>query len=166
MRQTVLVIYCGILFLGPAASAQRRLPGQKPTVGVTIALKAGSETYAFTGQASCTHAPVASIYGIASGQWTVQQSADSRSAQLTLWKPTNGSGEMFSLSVSSAGRSQSVNTVKASGAAAPQGSGKVTFAPAGKGGTFAVDAKTATGTPITGTITCDTLMPAIAEGGD
>jgi hypothetical protein len=29
-----------------------------------------------------------------------------------------------------------------------------------------VDAKTANGTPITGTLTCDGFLPAFAEGGD
>jgi hypothetical protein len=96
----------------------------------------------------------------------VNQADDQRSLTLTLWKPKDGAPAMFSLSMSSGSRSRSVNTVKGNGAPAPVGSGSVTFAPAGKAGTFTVDAKAADGTAIAGTITCDALLPAIAEGGD
>ena len=170
MNRTIAVIGGSLLVvtaLSAVSAAQRRVPGaEKPTVEVTIALKAGADAYQFKGQASCTHAPVASIYNVVAEQWMIQQADDARSMTLTLWKPKNGSGEMFSLSVSSGSRSRSVNTVKASGAPAPAGSGSVTFASAGKGGTFTVDAKAADGTGIAGTITCGAFLPAIAEGGD
>jgi hypothetical protein len=45
------------------------------------------------------------------------------------------------------------------------GSGKVTFEPSGKGGTFRVDATAADGTSISGTIRCDAFTPHVAEGG-
>ena len=167
----ILWVGCGMLVLATVVDAQRRVaPGassQPTTVPVTIALKAGADTFQFTGQASCTHAPTASIYGLLSEQWNVEQSEGSRSLHLTLWKPKNGAGDMFNLSISSGGaRPQSVNTVKAPGAPAPAGSGHVTLTPAGNGGTFTVDAKTAAGGAITGTIKCDAFSPAIAEGGD
>lgn len=164
-------VCCGMLMVATVIDAQRRAAPsaspQRSTVPVTIALKAGAETYQFTGQATCTHAPTASIYGLLSEQWNVDQSEGSRSLHLTLWKPKNGSGDMFNLSISSgAGRPQSVNTVKAAGAPATEGSGRVTVAPAGKGGTFSVNAQTAAGGAINGTITCDAFSAAIAEGGD
>jgi hypothetical protein len=165
MHRMITVICCGSLLVASVA-AQRRVPGEKPTVGVIIALNAGTDTYQFKGQARCTHAPKAAIYGVLSERWMVQHSDDSRSATLTLWKPKNGSGEMFSLSISSGSRSRRVTTVKASGAPAPVGSGQVTLAPSASAGTFTVDAKTADGTAITGTITCDAFLPAIAEGGN
>jgi len=164
-------VCCGMVVLATVVDAQRRVaPGaasQRSTVPVTIALKNGADTYQFTGQASCTHAPMASIYGVVSEQWNVDQSDGSRSLHLTLWKPKNGSGDMFNLSISSgAGRPQSVNTVKAAGAPATEGSGRVTLVPAGNAGTFSVDAKSAAGAAISGTIKCDAFSPAIAEGGD
>jgi hypothetical protein len=171
MTRTLPAVCCAVVMLASAAAAQRRVPpaspgAQKPTVDVTIALKSGSDMYQFTGQGTCTYAPIAAIYNVVSEQWNVQQSDGSRSVQLTLWKPKNGSGEMFSLSVSAGGRSHTVNTVKATGAAASEGSGKVTLATAGNGGTFTVDAKDARAAGITGTIKCGAFTPAIAEGGN
>ena len=162
------IVCCGVLVVASIAipAAQRRTPGQqKSTVGVTIALKAGAASYQFTGPARCTHAPVGSIYGIVAEQFSVEQSEGARSTHLTFWKPKTGSGEMFSLSVSSDKASHTVNTVKASGAPAPQGSGKVTLSSSGSGGTFTIEAKASDGAVITGTIKCDAFLPAVAEGG-
>jgi len=167
-RRIISGVCCGVAVVTAVLGAQQRRPAgaQKPTVGVTIALK-GATSYDFSGQGSCTHAPVGSIYNVVAEQWTVEQADGSRSVHLTLWRPKNGSGDMFTLSVSSGGgRPQSVNTVKAPGAPPAEGSGKVTLAPAGKGGTFTVDAKTASGGALAGSIKCDAFTPAIAEGGD
>jgi hypothetical protein len=67
---------------------------------------------------------------------------------------------MFTLSVNGK-TTVSVTTVRSQ----VSGSGKVTLAPAGKGGTFTIDAKAKTGESITGSIKCDAFTPAIAEGG-
>lgn len=167
MKRQITLACCGMLIVGSGVIAQRRVPGATTprTVGVAIALKAGGDAYAFTGQASCTHAPVASIYGIVAEQWFVQQADGARSAQLTLWRPKNRSADMFSLSFGSGAASHRVNTIKAAGAPPPQGSGGLTLTPAGNGGTFTISANAADGTVITGTIKCDAFLPAIAEGG-
>jgi hypothetical protein len=47
----------------------------------------------------------------------------------------------------------------------PNGSGTATFEPAGKGGTFKIQAKTADGTVVAGSIKCDGFLPHFAEGG-
>ena len=168
MKQAIVIICAGVLTTAPAAAQlrARRDAGEKRTVGVAIALKAGAEQYQFKGQASCTHAPIASIHNVVAEQWTVEQSEGSRSSHLTLWKPKNGSGEMFSLSLSTGSHSRRVNTVTAPGAPAASGSGKVSLASAASGGTFTIDAKAADGTAIAGTIVCDAFLPAIAEGGN
>lgn len=167
MKRTIAVLCSAVVAAAAPAAAQRRAPGaQKPTTGVAIALKTAGDAYQFAGQARCTHAPVASIYDIASEQWSVEQSEGNRSLHLTVWKPKSGSGQMFTLSLSSGSGSVNVNTVKAPGASAPAGSGTVTLVPAGSGGTFTVDARDARGSAITGTIRCDAFLPAIAEGGN
>ncbi len=164
--RTISVVCAGSLVLASAAVAQRRIPGdKKPTVAVVIALKAGAEAYQFNGQATCTHAPVASIYQVVSEQWMVQQSDGARSLQLTFWKPKNGSPEMFSLSLSAGRGTHTVDTVNV-GAAKPQGSGTATLATAGGGGTFTISAKAADASAITGTIKCDAFTAATAEGGE
>jgi hypothetical protein len=167
-RQTSVLVTSLAIVTTVAAAAQRRVPQaqvENKTVAVTIALKAGTDTYAYTGKASCTHAPVASIYGLRAEQWTVEQSDGPRGALLTVWHPSSGP-DMFSLTLSNAGKRQSVNTVKVGAAGSLAGSGTIALAREGTGGTFTVDALAATGAKITGTIKCDTFTAATAEGGD
>jgi hypothetical protein len=168
MLRMVQAICCGLLVVAAVPGAQVRVPRgtDRPKAGVTIALQSGAGGYQATGQGTCTYAKTASIYGVPSEQWSVQHSEDSRSLTLTFWKPTNGAEPMFTLSTSSGSSRQSVNTVKATGAPATEGSGTVSFAPADKGGTFTIAAKDAKGRAISGTIKCDSFTPAIAEGGD
>jgi hypothetical protein len=66
------------------------------------------------------------------------------------------------LSVTNGNVSQQVSTVRGGAAT---GSGKVTLERAGNGGTFSVDARTTSGTAISGTIKCDAFAPHMAEGG-
>jgi hypothetical protein len=156
------------LIPGTGLAARPQGDPARPTAGVDVSLKAGGSSYTAHGQGTCTHAPKASIYGVLSEMWSVRHQEQGRSVQLTFWKPTDGSSSMFSLSVNGKTRA-SVSTVRGknvSGSATPSGSGSVTFAPAGKGGTFTIDAKAATGEPITGTIRCDAFAAAVAEGGD
>lgn len=143
--------------------AQRRAPGQtQPTQAIQVALNVGGATYQSSQAGKCTHAPVASIFKAMAEMWSVQQNAEGRSLALTLWKPTDGSGDMITLSVTSGSLSHQINTVRGG---TTTGSGKVTLVRAGNGGTFSVDAKTSSGTPISGTIKCDAFAPHTAEGG-
>ncbi len=75
------------------------------------------------------------------------------------------SGDMFSLSVATGGKSYRVNTVKVGGGSAVLGSGKVTFTASGAGGTFMINATAANGAAITGTIKCSAFTAAEAVGG-
>lgn len=149
-----------------AASAQRRLSAPDAAVGVTVALKAGSNAYAFTGPAACRHAPRASIYGTPAAMWSVRQSQGDRSFVLTFWKPNGQSGDMFSLAMTTGGNTYSANTAKGPAGGDVAGSGTVTFAPAGASGTFVVDVTAANGTKIAGTVKCGAFTGMTAEGGD
>ena len=147
-----------------AADAQRRPAGQpQATQRIEVSLKVGDQTYQSNSPGRCTHAPVAAIYQIVSELWSVQQSQDARSLTLSFWRPKDGSAEMVSLSLGNGSTSHEVNTVR--GGAATAGSGKVTFAKSGAGGTFTVDARSKQGAAISGTITCDAFAPHVAEGG-
>ena len=171
LLRTIGVALCGALVLASVAAAQgptRRAPGT-PTdnkVGVTIALQAGAESYQFNGQATCTREPKGYIYGVPAQQWRVEQSEGARSVGLTFWRPASGSGDMFMLHLSSAGKTYATDTVKTKAGGALQGSGEVTFTPAGTGGTFTVNATAANGIKVNGTIKCDAFTAAIAEGGN
>ena len=149
-----------LLAMADARQARRPAGGPQPVL-ITVALKAGGEAVNSTAAGSCTHAADASIYNVMSEMWTVRQEEGGRGVQVTLWRPKNGSGDMFTLSVSGK-KDLQVSTVKGG---TPSGSGSVKLDRAAKGGTFAIDAKTATGEAITGTIQCTAFTPAIAEGG-
>lgn len=159
----LVLVIAAIIGVGVEADAQRRAPGQAAAKqAIHVALKAGGQAFESSEPGRCTHAPTASIYQIVSELWSVQQSADSRSLSLTVWKPKDGSGEMINLSLRSGNTSHDVNTVRGG---SPTGSGTVTLQKAGEGGTFTVNAKTKAGVAITGTIKCDVFAPHIAEGG-
>jgi hypothetical protein len=144
----------------PNVDAQRRGAGQdRGTVSVAIDLKVGSESLVAKGPGRCTHAPQASIYSTPSKMWTARsENASGKAVQLTVWRPLDGSTDMFSLSAGTL----SVSTV---GRGQPTGSGTVTFEPGAAGGTFRVAARSADGRAITGLISCDAFTPHVAEGG-
>lgn len=167
--QTGRLLVAGILaaeVMTSTLSAQRRVPGQRAetTVPVTIALKAGAESYNFTGKATCSHAPLASIYNLRAERWTVDQSEGARSLTLAVWRPASGS-DLVSVNLSSAARRHSMSTIKVGNNGTAEGSGTVAFAKDGNGGTFTINATAADGTKITGTVKCDAFTAAIAEGG-
>ena len=141
--------------------AVRRAPAETKAP-MQVSLTIGAQKYDSTAPGKCTHAPVASIYGTVSELWTAQQSEDGRSMSLSLWRPKDGSPDMMSLSVSSGRSSTNVSTVRGTNAV---GSGKVTLAPDAKGGVFSVDAQSATGTALKGTIKCEAFVAHEAAGG-
>lgn len=164
------IALCGALVFASVAAAQRptrQLPGtQDDKVGVAIALTAGGAAYQFNGQASCAHEPKGYIYSVPAALWRVSQGDGARNVSLTFWRPANGSGDMFTLIVQSAGKTHHADTVKTKDGGSPQGSGEVKFAPAGAGGTFSVNAISGTGVKISGTIKCDAFRAMAAEGGN
>ena len=156
------------LLIASAAVAQvRRTPGTAPNDQVTlaIAVQAGSETLNFNGKGTCTHAPRSSVFGTLGQMWSIQASEGQRSAALTVWKTSSGAN-MFSLALSAGEKSYTTNTAKGPAGGDVKGSGTVTFAPAGAGGTFTVNAVAGSGAKIAGTFKCDAFTGATAEGGD
>ncbi len=171
LARTMVVAACGALLIASVAAAQnptRSAPGgtADDKVGVNIALQVGSSTYQFNGRGSCTHEPKAYIYETAAKLWRVQQDEAQRSVSLTFWSPASGSADMFSLHVTTGGKTHATSTVKTASGGSLRGAGAVTFAAAGKGGTFTIRATSAAGAAISGTITCDAFTAAIAVGGN
>ena len=157
---TAVAMTCATALIG--AEQSRRQPPGPAMVPMEVSLKIGGEPYDARGQGSCTHAPKASIYDVSSEMWTVRHEESARSMQLTLWKPSNGSAAMISMSVSGK-NNLSISTVRGGQV---EGSGSATLAPSAKGGTFTVDAKGKAGEVVTGTIKCEAFTPAIDEGGN
>ena len=168
MRSISFVFLCGVLMCSIGATAQRRLPGsQEKKVGVAIDLKVNGTPYTFKGEASCDHMAKGSIYDVAAQRWSVRQDDPGRSINFSLWRPASGAGDMVTLNVFMGGKRYDVSTVKSpQGSQASSGSGSVKLTTEGTGGTFAIDATTASGAKITGTIKCDAFPAADAVAGD
>jgi len=167
-NRVFVAFVCAALAIPSIGAVQGRCAQSTPEetkVDVSIALKVAGQPYNFSGKVHCTYAPLASIYDTNAQQWMVEHNEDQRSVSLTFWRPASGSGDMFTLRCTISGKSYLVNTVKTSGGGTIQGSGKVTFTPSEPGGTFTIDATTANGFAITGTIKCSAFSPAVAEGG-
>ncbi len=156
------VAACGAL----TAAQSRRQPTaavEQQGTAIQVSLNAGGQRYESSAPGKCTHAPTASIYGVLSELWTAQQSDNGKSVNLSLWQPKDGSRPMVSLSVTSGGKTHTVNTVR--GGAPVAGNAKTQLETTVKGGTFTVYAKSAEGADIIGTIKCESFAPHIAEGG-
>ncbi len=169
--RTFGVALCGAVVLTTVAAAQRPVrreagTGEGDKVGVAIALQAGGESYQFNGPAECGHEPKGYIYMVPAKLWTVSHSEGQRSVTLTFWRPAAGSADMFNLYVSMGGKTHHIDTVKTKDGGNPQGSGQVTFTPAGSGGIFNVKATSAKGVTVAGTIKCDGFGAIVAEGGN
>ncbi len=147
-----------------AAQVDRR-PSGDDKVGASVALQVGGAPYQSSGKASCTHDAKAGMFGVVGEKWQVVHSEGPRSVILNFMKPINGVGDMFSLSVDSGGKSYEVNTLKAKPSDAVKGSGTVSLAPTGKGGTFTIDAKAENGATISGTIKCEAFTTRAAVAG-
>ncbi len=171
IHRFVITGFAGVVMVASMYAVQLRRPTSATpndtAVQASLALRVGGQPYEFNGKASCRHAPIASIYGVQAEMWSVQQNDGNRSLALTVWRPKGRTGDWFSLSVSSGGKSYAVNTVQAGrDAETVQGRGTLTFTPSGSGGTFAIEATAAAGGTITGTVTCSAFTAAIAEGGE
>lgn len=156
-----------VLLSAVTLDAQRRVPGQAApaTVPMVVALKAGDKVYDFNGQGKCTHAPVAAIYGVRSERWTAERVGDGPGATIAVWRPTSGS-DLVSIAFTIGETRYSMSTIKVGANGTTEGSGTIAFARNGAGGTFTVNATAGNGTRISGTVTCSSFTPAIAEGGD
>jgi hypothetical protein len=165
MRSISLVVLSVALMCSIPASAQRRPTGsQEKKVGVAIDLKVSGAPYTFKGEASCDHLAKGSIYDIVAERWSVRQNDTDRSLSFSLWRPTSGAGDMVTLNVSMGGKRYDVSTVKSP--QGPSGSGSVKLAPEGAGGTFTVDATTASAAKITGTVRCDEFTASETVAGN
>ena len=165
MRSTAFAILGMALIWSMQASAQRRPTGsQEKKVGVAIDLRVSGAAYTFKGEATCDHLAKGSIYDVVAERWSVRQNDGDRSLNFSLWRPTGGTADMVTLNVSMGGKRFDVSTVKSPQGAS--GSGSVKLAPQGAGGTFTIDATTASAARITGTVKCDAFTAAETVAGD
>ena len=107
MRFPLLVTFV-LVFAGSAVGQVRRPQQQAPKEQATtaaIALKAGGDTYDFSGPAVCQHMPSGSIYGTPAERWTVTHDGGQKNLLLTVWRPLKGGDTMITLHLASAGAS-------------------------------------------------------------
>jgi hypothetical protein len=149
----------------PIHAQVRRAPAQPGTTPVEIALQVGARKYEASGPGECKAAPQAAIYGVRAAMYSATFNAEGRSVRLTLWRPADGAANMMQLEVADGPRRESVDTVKGGTKKETRGSGTATFQAAGEGGAFSVDAVSAGGVKIRGSIRCGRLGAVRAEGG-
>jgi hypothetical protein len=167
-KRVFFAFVCSALVIPSIGAVQGLCAQSTPAetkVDVSIALKVAGQPYNFSGKADCTHAPLASIYGTNAQLWMVRHTEGLKSVSLTFWRPTAGSGDMFTLHCTMSGKSYLVRTVKTNEGGTIQGSGKMTFTPSKPGGTFTIDATAANGAALTGTIKCSAFSAVVDEGG-
>lgn len=141
------------------------LPAVATAAPVEVDLKVGGRTLVLRGAGECKAAPQASIYGMRAGLTTISQRSGDQSVRLTLWQPADGSPAMFQLDVAQGASRHGVDTVKAGAKKDTRGSGKATLTRSGGGGTVTIDATTAGGERIAGTLRCAAFGGIQAEGG-
>jgi len=157
-RAAVFALALGTLgaSLSPApAQSQAPVP-----VKVTFTVAGSTETLRGTGE--CGHEPRASIYDVEASLWTAQYTEGDRHVVLSYWRPLDGSGDQFSLSVQSGPTDHRISTVKG---AELEGSGRSTFQPTSVGGRFEISGKDQAGAALSGTIECARVGPISAVGG-
>src|SRR5512141_2132394 len=149
-----------------AASAQGGKVTDMPSeVGVAITLQVAGQPFRFQGKAKCEYVPVASMGNVVAEMWTASLIEPHRSIGLTLWRPKNKAGDMFSLHVLMPAKGYIIDTVRRGGKGSVAGSGKVTLTMSGAEGTFTINATARDGAVITGTIKCSAFTDEMPEGG-
>ena len=149
-----------------AAQGVRRAQGARSAGTVTISTKVGNKTYEATGEGRCRHAPQASIYGVPAALWMVEYTGEGdgglKRANMTLWRPKDGSKEQLSVAIQTGSASHQINV---GGRGEQTGSGKASLSPLGSGGRFEIKGKDAEGTALEIVIECPAFAGVEAEGG-
>jgi len=144
--------------LATPAQAQAPVP-----VKVTVTVAGQTQTLRGTGQ--CRHEPQGYLYGARAALWMAEYdgAAAGPRVSLTYWRPrAAGAEDQFQLSVTRAGKSHVISTVKG---ARPAGKGRSSFRPTALGGRFEVNGTAQDGTSLQATIECARFGGIVAEGG-
>jgi hypothetical protein len=163
MDRTVFGLCLMAALLAPPAWAQgsSTAPDVSP---IEVDLRIGGTRYEGSRSGECKHAPRAGIYGVQAAMWQVSHSAGERRFRMTLWQPRSGP-EMVQLQVSTGGKPQSVDTVTGGTKKDTKGSAQVKLERNGDGGIFHIEATSAEGEKIRGTVRCGRFGGIRAEGG-
>jgi len=155
-RAAILALALGTFGASPAAApAQAQVP-------VKVTFTVGGRTETLRGTGECGHEPRASIYDVEAALWMAEYTEGDRHVVLSYWRPLDGGGDQFSLSVQSGPTDHRISTVKG---AELEGSGRSTFQPTSTGGRFEISGKDQTGAALSGTIECARFGPISAVGG-
>lgn len=154
MTLSRLAIATSSALLAGAVALSAHVPLQPPgTIHVQVNLAVGGAALTAAGAGECNHSADASIYEAPGQMWAARQQGSTSSVNLTLWRLAKG-GDMFTLAVTTGGRTHRVNTLSVGPSSNRRGSGTTVIAPRGKGGLFTINAVTDTGLTITGTVSC------------
>jgi hypothetical protein len=155
MRRLVLTIgLAWLLCAGTPLSAGRATDDRtNETTAVEVAIEVDGKSIVLKGAGECNFTDDATIYEAPATMWAVRQSIGDRSINLTMWRLHQG-GDTLTLSLTADGKTYRVNTTKIGQQGTIEGSGRWTFAKSGAGGTFTIEASTATRAKIAGRVSC------------
>jgi hypothetical protein len=139
-----------------ATPAAKPAGARTSTAPARIDLRIAGSSYRADSGVTCKSAQ-GSLHGQPATQYQVRRSAAGDFFSLTAWKHKSGGPMTMSLSLSLRGSPYTVDTTK--------GSGKISFAPQGSGGSFTLDATSEKGDVIRGRIDCPAFATIEAEGG-
>jgi hypothetical protein len=147
-----LLLFVGTLSAGRAADDTTNETTDE-TTNVEIALEVDGKPVVLKGPGECNFTDEATIYEAPATMWAVRQSIGDRSINLTMWRLHQG-GDTLTLSLTADGKTYRVNTTKIGQHGTLEGAGRWTFAKSGAGGTFTIEASTATRAKIAGRVSC------------
>jgi hypothetical protein len=152
-----------LMFLACAAAVPHA-QDPDPQGPIQLDLRVDGNPYVISARGTCLAQPHGTLYEVPARQWNARHRDGQRYVNLAFWR-VDGAGDQFNLGVMVGPTLHRVSTVHVKGRGARQGSGTVTMAPRGPGGTFTIDATADTGTRITGTITCGAFTKPAEDNG-
>ena len=152
-------------FLLPLLASAAAICAAAQSSAVETDLQVAGRKFRSNAPGECKSAAEAAIYGVRAAMTMISQRQGDQSLRLALWQPRDGSPPMLQLEISSGAARQSVDTMRGGTRKDTKGTAKASMARTGAGGTVTVDATTATGERITGTVRCAAFGGVQAEGG-
>jgi hypothetical protein len=154
---TAGVMALAINSISPALQAAAGAPD---SVSIDATGRVSGKPYEFHGYGQCHYSSDASIYGMPATMWSAslmpgQATSDRSHLNVAIWQPTKGGSPQVTLSVQLGPNVYALSTVAGSNIS---GSATARAEKRGSGGTLHVDARTATGQPITVSISCSRFL--------
>jgi hypothetical protein len=141
-----------------ATMASAHVPLQPPGAMVVKAdMNVGGATYAAKGPGECRYSAGTGLLEGPGQMWSLRRHDAAGDVNFMMWRLRHG-GDMFTLTITSGGKTHGVSTLQIGPHSDAHGSGSVTFEQRGSGGQFTIAAVDAGGAKLTGTLWCSVFI--------